>query len=150
MQRLHFKFVEMHVDTSDIYTSALVFYTRHQVNIMIYHTVYLQTDMCLQTLTHIQLKNKFWTTVAFLHCCNLIWGMANNYYSLYFLQFFTISGNLRMCYIFIPYCTVLLYIVGPLSILTETSFFCWRSHNYELLQSQHSNISKGKGGWGYI
>jgi hypothetical protein len=140
----------MHVDTSDIYPSALVFYTRHQVNIMIYRTIYLQTDMCLQTLTHIQLKNKLWTTVAFLRCCNLIWGMANNNYSLYFLQFFTISGNLRMCYIFIPYCTVLLYIVGPLSILTETSFFCWRSHNYELLQSQHSNISKGKGGWGYI
>jgi hypothetical protein len=35
---------------------------------MIYRTVYLQTDMCLQTLTHIQLKNKLWTTVAFLRC----------------------------------------------------------------------------------
>jgi hypothetical protein len=44
----------MHVDTSDIYPSALVFYTRHRVNIMIYRTVYLHTDMCLQTLTHIQ------------------------------------------------------------------------------------------------
>ena len=48
----------MHIDTSDIYPSALVFYTRHQVNISIYGTVYLHTDMCLQTLTHIQLKNK--------------------------------------------------------------------------------------------
>ena len=56
-----------------------------------------------------------------------------------FLQFLTIrlSGNLHLYYIFIslglvwPYCTVLLYIVGPLSKLTETSFFCWRSHKYE-------------------
>jgi hypothetical protein len=50
----------MHVDASesDIYSSALVFYTRHRVNITIYRTVYLHTDMCLQTLTHIQLKNK--------------------------------------------------------------------------------------------
>jgi hypothetical protein len=32
----------------------------------------------------------------------------------------------------------LLYIVGPLSKLTETSFFCWRSHKYELLLSEVS------------
>jgi hypothetical protein len=63
--------------------------------------------MCLQTLTHIQLKNKLWTTVTFLRCCNLISGLANNNYSLYFFQFLTISGNLHLCYIFIPYCTVL-------------------------------------------
>jgi hypothetical protein len=143
----------MYVDASDIYPSALVFYTQYRVNFTIYRPVNLHTDMCLQKLTHIQLKNKLWTTVAFLHCCNLIWGLANNNYSLYFLQFLTISGNLRLCYIFIPYCIVaLLYIVGPLSKLTETSFFCWRSHKYELLQfmwwSQHSNISKGKGGGG--
>ena len=127
------KFVEMHVDASDIYPSALVYYTRHRpdwVNITIYRTVYLHTDMCLQTLTHIQLKNKLWTTVAFLRCCNLIWGLANNNYSLYFLQFLTDSDNLRLCYIFIPK----LYIVGPLSKLTETSFFCWRLHKYDLLQ----------------
>jgi hypothetical protein len=37
---------------------ALVFNTRHWVNITIYRTVYLHTDMCLQTLTHIQLKNQ--------------------------------------------------------------------------------------------
>ena len=109
----------MHVDASDIYPSTLVFYTRYRVNITIYQTVYLHTDMCLQTLTHIQLKYKFWTTVAFLRCCNLTWGLANNNYSLYFLQFLTISGNLRLCYIFIPYCNVLLYIVGPLSKLTR-------------------------------
>jgi hypothetical protein len=47
------KFVEMHVDASDIYPSALVFYTRHRVNITIYRTVYLHTDMCLQTLTQL-------------------------------------------------------------------------------------------------
>ena len=41
----------MHVDTSDIYPSALVFYTQQRVNITIYRTVYLHTDMCLQTLT---------------------------------------------------------------------------------------------------
>jgi hypothetical protein len=48
----------MHVDASDIYPSALLFNTRYRVNITIYRTVYLHTDMCLQTLTHIQLKNK--------------------------------------------------------------------------------------------
>jgi hypothetical protein len=36
-------------------------------------------------------------------------------YSLYFLQFLTDSGNLRLCYIFIPK----LYIVGLLSKLTD-------------------------------
>jgi hypothetical protein len=68
---------------------------------------------------HIQLKNRLWTTVALLPCCNLNWGLANDNYSLYFLQFLTDSGNLRLCYIFIPK----LYIVGPLCKLTETSFF---------------------------
>ena len=47
----------MHVDALDIYPSALVFYNRHRVNITIYRTVYLHTDMCLQALTHIKLKN---------------------------------------------------------------------------------------------
>jgi hypothetical protein len=40
------KFVEMHGVASDIYPSALVFYTRHRVNIKIYRTVYLHPDMC--------------------------------------------------------------------------------------------------------
>ena len=124
----------MHVDTSDIYPSALVFYTRHRVNITIYRTVYLHTDMCLQTLTHIQLKNKLWTAVAFLRCCNLIWGLANNNYSLLFSSVFDLSVAIYICAIF-SFPTVLYsYIVGPLSKLTETSFFCWRSHKYELLQ----------------
>ena len=40
------KFVEMHVDASDIYPSALVFYTRHRVNI-IHLWPLLQGDMKL-------------------------------------------------------------------------------------------------------
>jgi hypothetical protein len=33
-------------DASDFYQFTLVFYTRHQVNITIYRTVYLYTDLC--------------------------------------------------------------------------------------------------------
>ena len=40
------KFVEMHWTLPDIYPAALVFYTRRQVNITIYRTVYLHPDMC--------------------------------------------------------------------------------------------------------
>jgi hypothetical protein len=40
------KFIEMHGNASDIYPSALVFYTWHRVNITIYRTGYLRTDMC--------------------------------------------------------------------------------------------------------
>ena len=58
----------------------------------------------IQTLTHIQLKNKLWTAVTFLHCCNLIWGLANNNYSLYFLQFLT-----RWQFTFVLYFHSLLY-----------------------------------------
>ena len=39
------KFVEMHRKPPDIYPSALVFYTQHQVIITIYRTVYLHPDM---------------------------------------------------------------------------------------------------------
>ena len=42
----HSKFIELHRDASDFYPSALVFYTRHQVNIQNYQTVYLHTNMC--------------------------------------------------------------------------------------------------------
>jgi len=42
----HSKFVEMHGDASEFYLSALVFYTRHRDNIMIYRTAYLHSDMC--------------------------------------------------------------------------------------------------------
>jgi hypothetical protein len=73
---------------------------------------------------HIQLKNKLWTTN------NNFYSMLNYNYSLYFLQFLTDSGNIRrLCYIFILYCTPsCIYIVGLLRKLTETTFFCWRSH----------------------
>ena len=40
------KFVEMHRTLTDLYPSALVFYTRRRVNITIYRTVYLHPDMC--------------------------------------------------------------------------------------------------------
>ena len=61
--------------------------------------IYIQTYMCLQKLTHIQLKNRLWTTVAFLHCCNLIWGLANNNYSLYFFSFW-LTVAIYVCAIF--------------------------------------------------
>ena len=38
------KCIEMHGVASDIYPSALIFHTRHQVNITVYRTVY--PDMC--------------------------------------------------------------------------------------------------------
>ena len=41
------EFVEMHGVASDIYPSALIFYTRHQVNITIYRTVYLYIQTCV-------------------------------------------------------------------------------------------------------
>ena len=43
----HSNFIEMHGDASEFYRSALVFYTRHRVNITIYRTVYLHTDKCM-------------------------------------------------------------------------------------------------------
>jgi hypothetical protein len=46
----HSKLIEMHRNASDFYRSALVFHTWvqswHRVNITIYWTVYLHTDMC--------------------------------------------------------------------------------------------------------
>jgi hypothetical protein len=42
----HSKFIEMRGDASEFYLSALVFNTRQRVNITIYRTVYLYTDMC--------------------------------------------------------------------------------------------------------
>jgi hypothetical protein len=63
----------MHVDASDIYPSALVFYTQHLVNITIYRTVYLHTDMRLQTLTHIQ----YLFNVTFLFLSTLTIGVLH-------------------------------------------------------------------------
>jgi hypothetical protein len=102
--------------------------------------IYIQT--CVNVNAY-QIK-KIWTTVASLHCCNLIWGLANNNYSLYFLQFLMGTVAIYVCAIFsFPSYIVILYIVGPLSKLTETSFFCWRLHKYDLLQfvvMDHSTV----------
>ena len=59
----------------------------------------------LFTCRHIplQFKNRLWTTVVLFHCWNLIWGQTNNNYSLYLLQFLTVSVNVRLCYICFPY-----------------------------------------------
>jgi hypothetical protein len=43
-----------------------------------------------------------WALAHSSSCCNLIWGLANNNYSLYLLLFFTDSVNIHLCYIFIP------------------------------------------------
>jgi hypothetical protein len=92
--------------------------------------------------------------ICVIHCCNLIWGLANNNYSLYFLQFLMGTVAIYVCAIFsFPSYIVILYIVGPLSKLTETSFFCWRLHKYDLLQfvvMDHSTVifQKEKGGGG--
>jgi hypothetical protein len=51
------KFVEMHGVASDIYPSALVFYTRHRVNIKIYRTVYLR-KYSTNVNCHCQSKNE--------------------------------------------------------------------------------------------
>ena len=42
----HSKFVEMHGNASDFYWSTLVFYTWHRVNISIYLSNCIHTDMC--------------------------------------------------------------------------------------------------------
>jgi hypothetical protein len=49
-------------------------------------------------LIPLQLKNRLWTTVVLFHCCTLIWDLTNNY-SLYLLQFMTVSVNIHSCYI---------------------------------------------------
>ena len=90
----------------------------------IYRTVYMQTGVNVNISPKNRLQ-QFYSIVA-----NLIWDLTNNNYSLYFLLFLTISVNIRLCYIFIPW----QYIVGALSKLAETSFFCWRLHKYDLLQ----------------
>jgi hypothetical protein len=60
----------------------------------------LLTD--LSTLIPLQLENRLWTTVVLFHCCTLIWGLTNNNYNLYLLQFMTVSVNIHSCYICIP------------------------------------------------
>ena len=66
----------------------------------IYRSVYMLTDLCQRYTSAV--KKIDWTTVVLLHCCTLIWGLTNNNYSLYLLQFMTVSVNIRSCYICIP------------------------------------------------
>jgi hypothetical protein len=75
---------------------------------------------------HIQLKNRLWTTVAFLHCCNLIWGLANNNYSLYFLLFLTDSDsvNIHLCYIFLKSCIPVIFYMLPHPPLFLLKYYC--------------------------
>ena len=68
----------------------------------------------LSTLIPLQLENRLWTTVVLFYCCTLIWGLTNNNYSLYLLQFMTVSVNI-LCAIFAF--SSYLYIIGPLSKL---------------------------------
>jgi hypothetical protein len=73
------KFVEMHRDASDFYRSSLVFYTRHQVNVTIYQTVFLHTDTVFEIpgrpIVNDEQK-RLWTTWNFLlpRCWNLFFS----------------------------------------------------------------------------
>jgi hypothetical protein len=91
----------------------------------IYRTVYMQTGVNTSAI-----KNRLCITVVLFHCCNLIWDLRNNNYSLYSLQLMTVV-SIYVCAIF----AFLSYIV-LLSKLAETFFFCWRLslHKYDLLQ----------------
>ena len=82
----------------DFYWSDRYFYLKLR-------SIYIEVFICWQTSVNViplQLKNRLWTTVILLHCCTLIWGLTNNNYSLYLLQFMTVSVNIRSCYICIP------------------------------------------------
>jgi hypothetical protein len=96
---------------------------------------------------HIKLKNRLWTTVAFLHCCNLIWGLANNNYSLYFLQFLLYFHSLAISLYYRIYRTIeqidrdIVLLLKITQLWFITIYLCGNG-------SQHSNISKGKKGGG--
>jgi hypothetical protein len=53
-----------------------------------------QKFVWLSTLIPLQFENRLWTVVVF-HCCTLIWGLTNNNYNLYLLQFMTVSVNIH-------------------------------------------------------
>ena len=88
------KFVEMHGETSDFFRSA----SKSNRYFLFKIVIYLLTD----PLIPLQLEYRLWTTVVLFHCCTLIWGLTNNNYNLYLLQFMTVSVNIRSCYICIP------------------------------------------------
>jgi hypothetical protein len=81
----------------------------------IYRTV---ADRPVSTLIllPLQLENRIWTTVVLFHCCTLIWGLTNNNYNLYLLQFMTVTINIRSCYICIPYLSIYSWIVEQIGI----------------------------------
>jgi hypothetical protein len=94
----HSKFVEMHGDTSDFFRSTsksdryFFFYKLWSI----YRTV---ADRPVSTLIPLQLEHRLWTIVVLFHCCTLIWGLTNNNYNLYLLQFMTVSVNIRSWYL---------------------------------------------------
>jgi hypothetical protein len=87
----HSKFVEMHGDTSDFFRSTSKSDRYFFINCDLFIELLL-TDLCL-----LQLENRLWTTVlvVLFHCCTLIWGLTNNNYNPYLLQFMTVSVNIR-------------------------------------------------------
>ena len=110
----------------------------------IYRTV---ADRPVSTLIPLQLEHRLWTIVVLFHCCTLIWGLTNNNYNLYLLQFLWLSVSIYVHAIFaFP---SYLYIVEPLSKLAYTYFFCWRLHKYDCIlcgiNSKHNDILKKRG-----
>ena len=79
----------------------------------IYRTV---ADRPVSTLIPLHLENRLWNTVVLFHCCTLIWGLTNNNYNLYLLQFMTVTINIRSCYICIPYLSIYSWIVEQIGI----------------------------------
>ena len=91
----HSKFVERHGDTSDFFS------IRFQIRSVFFY-INCGLFIELSTLIPLQLESRLWTTVFLFYCCTLIWGLTNNNYNLYLLQFMTVSINIRSCYICIP------------------------------------------------
>ena len=88
----HSKFIEMHGDASDFYRSTLVIYTWHQVNIRIYQSVYLHTDMCKLNAYAIK---KLYSIVAIWF---KVWQIIITAFT--FLSFWwSVTVSIRLCYI---------------------------------------------------
>jgi hypothetical protein len=96
----------------------------------------------VSTLIPLQLKNRLWTTVVLFHCCTLIWGLTNNNYSLYLLQFMTVSVNIRSCYICIPWLSIYSWTVEQIGI----DIFLLLKATFCVVLIQSIVIFKKKGG----
>jgi hypothetical protein len=86
-------------DTPDFYRSASksdLYYCDLFIEL-----IELFTCRQVWTLIPLQFKNILRTihVVVLFHCCNLIWGLTNNNYSLYLLQFW-LSVSIYICAIF--------------------------------------------------